>query len=114
MSVDPSLAVLSVFSSLPPHGLIYSFQSLILFTVCLITGGVDGAALLAGLPDVPFVTLISVTPTLIKLPPLQPGHHLCALFQDKDWHHELGEAGTTACTWPGLRCEVGHCWAGRT
>lgn len=34
------------------------------FMDCLIIGGVDGAALLPGLPDVPFVTLFQLLPTL--------------------------------------------------
>lgn len=37
------------------------------FMDCLIIGGVDGAALLPGLPEVPFVTLTSITPSHVKL-----------------------------------------------
>lgn len=84
------------------------------FMDCLIIGRVDGVALLAELPDVPFVTLTSAAPNLVKPSPWQLGHHPCALFQCKDRHHpmRLGDAGATAWTWPGFMCEVGHCWAG--
>lgn len=71
------------------------------FVDCLIIGGVDGTALLPGLPDVPFGTLSrslwnsQSSPTLSNLD-LCSWDIIFVLF----WHHpmELGEAGTIACT----------------